>query len=212
MNPELLTCRRMTSGIVYPPIMGLQPVIVNRLYAAISERYPYQSLTHLPDGARMANPQSDCFIQQTRMQVNEEIVHFQTAKEKALDIFNTIQEQLEIPQFLTFGVKLVAFASFDDIGAAVTFVEDGLLGNLGEKLDMLGDGRQGTGIRIVIHRDGVHELKIEPFFNDTSQLYVELDVQHPAPFVGLEGLEVKFDMAYDYLFGDIRTFLAQFNA
>src|SRR3990172_10078928 len=100
MNPELLTCRRLTAGVVYPPI-GLQPVIVNRLYAAISERYPYQSLTHLPDGARMANPQSDCFIQQTRMQVNEEVMHFQTAKEKALDIFNTIQEHLEVPQFLT---------------------------------------------------------------------------------------------------------------
>ena len=210
MNPELLTCRRLTAGIVYPPV-GLQPVIVNRLYAAISERYPYQNLTHLPDGARMANPNSDCFIQQTRMQVNEEIVHFQTAKEKALDIFRTIQEHLEIPQFLTFGVKLVAFAALNDVGAAVTFVEDGVLGNMGEKLDMLGDGRQGTGMRIVIHRDGVHELKIEPFFNDTSQLYVELDVQHPAPFTGLDGLEAKFDAAYDYLFGDVRSFLCQFS-
>jgi hypothetical protein len=209
MNPELLTCRRMTAGLVYPPI-GLQPVTVNRLYAEISERYPYQALSHLPDGARMANPQSDCFIQQTRVQVNEEIVHFQTAKEKTLDIFNTIQEHLEIPQFLTFGVKLTAFASLDEPGAAVAFVEEQMLG-VGERLDLLGEGRQGTGIRIVLHRDGVHELKIEPFFNDTTQLYVELDVQHPTPFLSLEGLEEKFDATYNYLFGEVVRFLGQFG-
>ncbi|MDO8683175.1 MAG: hypothetical protein Q7N50_06805 [Armatimonadota bacterium] len=210
MNPELLTCRRLTAGLVYPPI-NLEPVIVNRLYAVISERYPYQTLTHLPDGARMANPQNDCFIQLTRIQVNEEIVHFQTAKETALDIFETIQKHLAIPQFLTFGVKLTAFASLDGPGAAVDFVEKGLFGGQSETLDILGDGRQGTGLRIVLHRDGAYELKIEPFFNDTSQLYVELDVQHPSPFSGLEGLEVKFDGAYNYLFGEVREYLAKFN-
>lgn len=210
MNPELLTCRRLTAGIVYPPL-ALQPVTVNRLFAVISERYPYQSLSHLPDGARMANPQSDCFVQQTRVQVNEEIVHFQTAKEKILDIFNIVQEQLQVPQFITFGVKLTAFAALDEPGAAVELVEEKMLGGLDSKLDTLGEGRQGTGLRVVLHRDGIHELRIEPFFNDTSQLYVELDVQHPNPFMSLEGLEEKFDAAYNYLFGEVRTFLAQFN-
>jgi len=208
MNPELLTCQRLTAGLLYPPI-GLQPVTVNRLYAIISERYPYQTLTHLPDGARMANPQGDCFIQQTRVQVNEQVTHFQTAKEKALDIFKVVQDNLEIPQFLTFGVKLVAFAPLGKPGAATSFVEGTMLGGLGNRLDMLGEGRQGVGLRIVLHRDGIHELKIEPFFNDTSQLYVELDVQHPDPFAGLEGLEAKFDSAYNYLFGEVKAFLSQ---
>lgn len=210
MNPELLTCRRMTAGVVFPPI-GLQPVVVNRIYAAISERYPYQSLTHLPDGARMANPENDCFIQQTRIQVNEEVMHFPAVKEKTLDLFRTIQDQLAIPQFMTFGIKLVAFANLGNPGAAVEFVEQGILANLGGKFAILGEGRQGTGLRTVLHRDGVYELKVEPFFNDTSQLYVELDVQHPTPFSDLEGLEVKFDAAYNYLFGEVKTFLGQFS-
>jgi hypothetical protein len=210
MNPKLLTCRRLTAGLVYPPL-ALEPVTVNRLYAEISERYPYQSLTHLPDGARMANPQNDCMIQVTRVQVNEEVVHFQAAKEKALDIFSTIQDHLEIPQFLTFGVKLTAFAPMDEPGDAVEFVEQTLLGGLGSNLDILGDGRQGTGLRVVLHRDGVHEIKIEPFFNDTSQLYVELDVQRPSPFSGLDLLETWMDAAYNYLFGEVAEFLGRFN-
>ncbi|MDO8585600.1 MAG: hypothetical protein Q7T82_01025 [Armatimonadota bacterium] len=210
MNPELLTCRRMTAGLVYPPL-ALEPVMVNRLYAIITERYPYQSLTHLPDGARMANPQNDFFIQVTRVQVNEEIVHWQTAKEKSLDLFSTVEEHLEIPQFLTFGVKLTAFAALDGPGEAVALVEESMLGGLSDALDTLGDGRQGTGIRIVLHREGVHELKIEPFFNDTSQLYVELDVQHPTPFSSLDKIELWMDSAYNYLFGEVAAFLAKFG-
>ena len=210
MNPELLTCRRLTAGLVYPPL-ALEPVTVNRLYATITERYPYQSLTHLPDGARMANQQNDCMIQVTRVQVNEEVMHFQTAKEKALDLFATIEEHLEIPQFLTFGIKLTAFAPMGEPGSAVKFVEDGILGGLSEKLVTLGDGRQGSGIRIILHREGIYELKVEPFFNDTSQLYVELDVQHPTPFSGLDKLEVWIDGAYNYLFGEVSEFLGTFN-
>jgi len=210
MNPELLTCRRLTAGLVYPP-HGLDPVTVNRLYAIISERYPYQSLTHLPDGARMANPQNDFLIQVTRVQVNEEVVHWQTAKEKSLDLFSIVDEHLEIPQFLTFGVKLTAMAALDEPGAAVAYVEESMLNGLSEQLDTLGEGRQGTGIRIVLHRDGVYELKIEPFFNNTSQLYVELDVQHPTPFSGLDNIEPWMDAAYHYLFGEVATFLEKFK-
>ena len=51
MNLELLTCRRLTAGLIYPPL-SVQPADLNRLYVIITERYPYQSLQHLPDGIR----------------------------------------------------------------------------------------------------------------------------------------------------------------
>ncbi len=209
MNPELLTLRRMTTGVLFPPA-GLNPVQVNRIYATITERYPYQHLQHLPDGARMANPDGDFFIQQSRIQMNERVVHFQSAREKCVDLFNIVQSQVQIPQFVTFGVKLTAFLPLGEAPMAAQFLEQQMLPVLSEHMELLGKGRQGVGVRIVLHQDGVHELKIEPFFEDPSQLYIELDVQHPGPFNDLFMVEPSIDAAYDYLFGEVKDFIVAF--
>jgi hypothetical protein len=210
LNPEALTCKRLTAGVVFPPY-PLQPVDVNRLYAIITERYPYQSLQHLPDGARMSNPDGDCFIQTTRIQVNENVMHFQSAKEKTMDLMEIIQDGLSIPQFMTFGVKLTSFLPLNSAPAASEFIESKMVPEVARNASILGEGRQGTGIRMVVHRDGgIHELKVEPFFNDLSQLYVELDVQYPAPFNDITLVEQRIGDAYDYLFGPVKEFIASF--
>jgi hypothetical protein len=209
MNPELLTLRRLTVGVLYPPRV-LHPAEVNHIYAAITERYPYQNLQHLPDGARMANPDSDCFIQTTRVQINESIMHFQSTKEKCMDIFEVTQSHLRVPQFVTFGVKLIAFMPMNEAPRSAQFVEEKLMPTFSEKLALLGEGRQGVGIRVVLHKEGVYELKIEPFFSDMSQLYLELDVQHPTPFSDIACVEEKMDSAYEYLFGPVKDLVMSF--
>lgn len=211
MNPELLTCRRITAGLVYPPI-PLKTVDLNRLYAMVTERYPYQTLQHLPDGVCMANPEGDCFIQQTRIQINENVMYFQANKEKCMDIINLMQSKLNIQQFLTFGVKLTAFLPMDGPTAAAEFLESRATAFLPEQWNLLGPGRKGTGLRIVLHQDGIHDLKIEPFFNDPSQLYIELDIQHAEPFTGLGGIEAKMDAAYNYMFGNVKDLLASLKS
>lgn len=206
MNAELLTCRRLTVGLVYPPYQ-LQPPHVNRIYADITERYPYQSLQHLPDGARMANPTGDFFIQTTRMQANEAVDHFVASKEKAVDLFRLSQAKLSIPQFATMGIKLTAFLPIQNGPNAAQLLENSAFGTIKDNLELLGPGRQGAGMRVVLHQDGVHELKIEPFFGDLTQLYVELDVQHPSAFNDLNVVEPRMDAAYDYLFREVKGFL-----
>jgi len=205
MNTELLACRKMTAGIIYPPYQ-LQPQQINRIYADITERYPFQTLQHLPDGAMMANPTGNFYIQTSRMQVNETVDYFQAAKEKAIDLFQMAQERLNISQFITFGIKLTAFLPVEGKNAA-QIIEDSALASIKGKMDILGPNRRGVGLRFVLHLDGVHEIKIEPFFNDLSQLYVELDVQHPAPFFKISSIEPKMDAAYDYLFREVQGFL-----
>jgi hypothetical protein len=197
----------MTAGLLYQPL-PLQTVDLNRLYAIITERYPYQALQHLPDGVRMANPENDCFVQQSRVQINENVMYFDASKEKALDIFNIVSEKLGVRSFLTLGIKLIAFLPLSEPDEASKFLESRVLAVRPEEWEILGSGRKGAGIRIVLHQDGVHEVKIEPFFNDLSQLYVELDVQHPEPFVGLGNVEGRMDAAYKYLFGNVKDFLA----
>ena len=206
MNSELLTCRRLTAGLVFPPYQ-LQHPQLNRIYADITERYPFASLQHLPDGVRMANPNGDFFIQAARMQVNDNVDYFQSSKEKAIDLFNMAQARLKVPQFVTFGVKLTAFLPLDGGPNATELLENTALRSIRDNLELLGPGRQGTGLRIVLHQDGVHELKIEPFFSDIKQLYVELDVQHATPFNDISFIEPKMDAAYDYLFREVKGFL-----
>lgn len=206
MNSELLTCRKLTAGLVFQPYPLQQPQ-VNRIYADITERYPYQTLQHLPDGARMANPNGDFFIQTARMQVNESVDHFQSSKEKTLELFKITQDKLHIPQFVTFGIKLTAFLPVNGPLNAAQIIENSALSSIKDNLDLLGPGRQGAGLRFVLHQDGVHELKIEPFFGDLTQLYVELDVQHPNPFNDLDLTELRMDAAYDYLFREVSGFL-----
>ncbi len=205
MKTELLACRRLTAGVVYQPYQ-LQQQQVNRIYADITERYPFQTLQHLPDGARMANPAGDFFIQTTRLQVNDNVDYFQSSKQRAADLFRMAQERLNIPQFVTFGVKLTAFLPLEGKDSA-RLLEDSALASIKDNMEILGPGRKGVGLRFVLHQDGVHELKIEPFFNDLSQLYVELDVQHPNPFTDLSVVEPKMDAAYDYLFREVQGFL-----
>ena len=57
-------------------------------------------------------------------------------------------------------------------------------------------------------REGIYELKIEPFFNDPSQLFIELDIQYIGDFNDLKQIEPKMDNAYNYLFGEIKDFLS----
>lgn len=207
MNLELLSCRRLTAGLLYQP-MPFQSVDLNRLYALITEQYPYQALQHLPDGIRMTNPDGDCFIQQARIQVNEGVMYFQASKEKSMDIFKIATDKLGINQFLTFGVKLTGFLPTDEENGASKFMDTRALAIRPEEWELLGAGRRGAGLRIVLQQDGVYEVKIEPFFGDLSQLYVELDIQHPEPFIGLESVETRMDAAYDFFFNNIKSFLA----
>jgi hypothetical protein len=206
MNTELLTCRRFTAGLVYQPF-PMQQVQVNRIYADLTERFPYANLQHLPDGARMSNPDGDFFIQTTRMQVNDNSNYFGSNKEKAMELFRMAQARLNVPQFLTFGIKLTAFLPMSKGINASELLDNAIFGPAKADLKLLGDGRRGTGLRFVIHRDGIYEVKIEPFFSDTSQMYIELDVQHPTPFNDISIVEPKMQSAYDYLFGEIQDYL-----
>ena len=206
MKTQLLSCRRLTAGVVFPPYQ-LQQQQVNRIYADITERYPFQMLQHLPDGGRMANPADDFFIQTTRMQINDNVDYFQSSKERAIELFRMAQDRLNIPQFMTFGIKLTAFLPVEDGADAAQLIEQAMLGSVQSELDILGQGRKGVGLRFVLHQNGVHELKIEPFFNDPTQIYIELDVQHTNPFNELSSIEPKMDAAYNYLFGEVKDFL-----
>jgi len=62
-------------------------------------------------------------------------------------------------------------------------------------------------MRVLLVQDGLINLHIEPLFNDTSELYIDLDIQYSEPFIGLDSVGPKMDAAYEYLFGSVLGFL-----
>ena len=112
-----------------------------------------------------------------------------------------------MPQFTVFGIKLTALLPLQEQKNAAALLEHAALDKIENNLELLGPGRQGVGLRIVLHQDGIRELKIEPFFKDLSQLYIELDVQHPTAFNDVSTVEPWMDSAYDYLFREVKGFL-----
>lgn len=208
MNLELMTARRLTAGLIFPP-RQLQKAQLTSLYSQITSRYEFAQFQLLPDGARLGHGQdSECFIQAGRIQVNETIqTHFEMSKQKALDLFQTISAELGIDQFVAFGVKLIASCPAGDDTNASRQIESGFL-RVGEaEFDKLGPGRRGTGIRVNLHKDGIYDIRVEPLLRDMRLLHVELDIQFPEPPITLDMVEGRMDTAYNYLFGELRDFM-----
>ncbi|MCC6483917.1 MAG: hypothetical protein IT209_03635 [Armatimonadetes bacterium] len=224
MNTELLNARRMTAGLLFPG-RPFEASEMNRLYAAVTEQFPYQNLQHLPNGVRMYNPENDCIItmgsapgqnnpgEAGRLQINDaNIFHFELTKEKTLQVFEMVSENLNIQQFLTFGVKLTSFMPVEDAGAAA-LLENSVFSAFKTQLNQLSGERKGCGMRLVTHsNNGAYDLRIEPFFSDLSQLYVELDVQFGAnPISGVDPVETMMDSAYQFLNEDVRHLISQMD-
>jgi len=207
MNVDLLTVRRFTAGVIYPPIT-LTRNDLTFLFDWISQRFDYNTLSLLPDGARIAQGENEIYIQNARTQVNEAVAtHFHMVKERATRIFETVMEQLRVTQFQVFGVKLIAFQPAN--GSAAALLEDRLLAATPAQLAILGAGRRGTGFRLNFLKDNAnYDLRIEPYFADLSQIFVELDVNYQVPMASLQEMGPRMDRVYEYLFGEVRQFLA----
>jgi hypothetical protein len=155
----------------------------------------------------MGNPDSECLVQLGRMQINENVMYFEASKEKCVDLFTRVSERFNIQQFMTFGIKLTAFLPMDSPNGASEFLQEFAFGLGQREWSLLGPGSRGAGMRVVLHQDGIVDVKIEPFFNEPSQLYVEVDVQHPEPFSTLANVGPWMDQAYQFLFGNVKDFL-----
>ena len=212
MNFELMNAKRVAVGLMFPPHKMERDQLTD-LYSAVNKRYEYAAFTMLPDGARLAHGDNELFIQNTRLQMNETITtHFEFAKQKAADLFQMISSKLDISRFLAFRTKVIAFLPFEEPAGAAQFLEQHLLKVDDSQFDKLGPGRRGTGIRISMHKDGIYEIRLEPFLANLSQMYIEVEIQFPEVFTSIDEIGGKMSRAYDFLFENVKDFIASFGA
>lgn len=207
MNLDLLTIKRFTAGLVYPPVAYARNDLTY-LFEILSDKYDYSTLSLMPDGARISHGDNEVVIQPVRTQINETIsAHFQHTKDRAVQMLELVARQFNIHTYQVFGVKLIAFQPAN--GSAAEFLESRLLSASPSQLAILGQGRRGTGFRFNLFRDNAnYDLRLEPFFNDLSQLYIELDVNYQPPMASLAEMGPRIDKVYSYLLDEVREFLA----
>jgi hypothetical protein len=181
------------------------------LYSKITERYNYPNFNQLPNGAVMLQPstQSHVQLQELLVQVNEAIeVHFNATKGKVLDIIEIITQHFQLDTLANLGVKLMASWPVSGDRQASKFLEDKYLKISETSFGILGSERNLTGLRFHFNRGtSTDDLHIEPYLQDLSKLWIDIDIQYPGLFTGLGQVGPQIQRAYDYLTTEVRSFL-----
>ncbi len=215
LNHKLLCEERLITGFFvqpqkYPP-GPFDRTQLAMVYSKITQKYDYPNFNQLPNGAVMLKPatQSHVQLQELLIQVNEAIeIHFDSAKQKVLDIFEIVATHFQLDAFHTFGVKLIARWPVEGDNQASKFLEDKYFRISETSFGILGPGRDASGMKFHFNRgDSMYNLRIEPQIQDLSKLWIELDIQFPGAFKGLKEVGSHMQVTYDYLFNEVRNFL-----
>jgi hypothetical protein len=208
-EPTSITLRRLTAGILYAPV-ALDRAALANFYAQASTVFEFSTFSLLPDGGRMAlgpaGAEDDLIIQPTRTQVNMGLgAPFEAVTQRAIAQFDAVRQFLRLKEYHAFGVKVVGSFALGEPSAS--FLEHRLVRS-DAPLERLGLGRVGTGFRFNFRRDdNVWDVRLEPLFQDVSQIYVDVDAQKTKPFTDLRDAQAWLEEVDRYLNRELPDFL-----
>jgi hypothetical protein len=213
MNPELLRSIYFGMEIVYPPSNTLDKQQLTELYGQINQRYNYVSFALLGNGAQLTEANNSvCRILQDRIQLSEENLQadIQIYKEKAIEIVRVVQEKIHIPIFLMQSITLRALWPCNNNQNAYEVLQDKFLKIQPEEVEKLERPLAGIGLRFNSPTpENVFDFKVEPWFRDMNQIFIELRGEFPQPIQTLDIAEKRVDQVYQYLFHQIRGFIME---
>ncbi|MHB1809547.1 MAG: hypothetical protein ACYCU0_09635 [Solirubrobacteraceae bacterium] len=220
MDPRF---RSLTVALVpQPRQMPLPPFdhgILQQVFAAITEDYPYQQFAFLPTGrgAQFHNgPEDAVELRPALLQIlakmdGPDLLTAPMAEHKVSRVFSIATERLNIPAFVQCAIQVVAVVDAPD-GDAKRFVEEHMLHD-SEQAAVLGNGFFGGGVRfrriIGPPPEGEENLNVEPDINDNSLLFVDFQSMRVAlrgP-ISLEDMASKVSDAFDFVTGSTMQLL-----
>lgn len=212
-EPQTIHLARLTAGILYNPMPIDRQALAN-LYAQASTVFEFTTFNLLPDGGRMAvtaAPDSDdLVIQANRAQVNMNLgAPMEAVIQRAMAQFDAVRQFLRLQQYQAFGVKVIGTFALGE--SCADFLENRLIRS-DAPLERLGLGRVGTGFRFNFERDGVWDVRVEPFFRDVSQIYIEVDAQKNTPFTELKEAQEWMESVERYSRRELMDFLQNLPA
>lgn len=184
---------------------------LQRVFAEVIERHPYQAFEFLPSGrgAQFGNDSDDCvelrpalFQIQARMD-HADLLTAPMAADKVNAIFGIAAERLNVAAFLQCAIQIIASADAPE-GDAKRFVAERLLHDPEQALE-LGDGYFGGGVRfrnLVQPVAGAEDnLNIEPDVNDNRLLFIDFQMARVAMDgpISLDQMSEWVGEAFDFI-------------
>ena len=211
MNPELLRTIHFSMEVVTPPMGNMEKSQLAELYSKIIGRYDYDSYNFLGNGAQFANNTGSLirilsdriFFQEDNLQADIQIYI-----EKTIDILKMIKDRYNLQAYLFQVITLRALWTCNpDLNSRDLLLEKVIKCNE-EDWARLERPIAGAGIRINMPgNDNVMDVRIEPWFRDLSQLFIELRGEFPKPVQEIDNVGQRTHETYHFLFENIQKLI-----
>jgi len=203
---------------LYPPtVPRFSGSALQELYLKISERHQFEKFELIGDqGAKLSTEAvRDCEIRRDRIILWENIQRsFELVTKDFTDIIEIVHGKLSVPVLFGFSCILRALWSLPTEMDASSFLRSQALNINDDQFRLLGVPVAGTGLRVncpdVAHHKA-HDFKIEPFFRDTKNLFIELASSFPEPIQTVQICEQRMNECYDFLMNKIVSFVKSFS-
>lgn len=224
MVPKSLVAGVMQSqpfpGILQGFVSQAQAVLpretINRIWSAVQQIYPYQSLQIDPTGRGAifigaSGPEDMALIQppliQVRSAFDDTNMDCTQQAEKASEILRAILYQLSNNASINFGAKFTYWAPSPG-GNAINFLRTELVKGEEDLRELAGGNADfQASVKYIIPAGAFFRtMVIEPLQTDHSQLFIEVDTQYPG-LVDVNRLKDQILEANGFITGQLDRFL-----
>ncbi len=211
--------------IVHFRIQALYPPTVPRfvgsalqeLYLKISERHQFEKFELIGDqGAKLSTEAvRNCEILRDRIVLWEDVQRsFELVTKDFVDILEIVKGKFNMPILVGFSCVLRAFWPLPTGMDASSFIRSKALNINDDQFRLLGITVAGTGLRVNCPdraHNKIHDFKIEPFFRDPRDLFIELASSFLEPIQTVSICEQKMKECYEFLMNNIVNFVKSFG-
>ena len=201
--------------VVYPP-REFQQAALLQLFSDMCGPFGFQSLKLLTDNRGVifsAEKENRCEILRDKIVIREEVnvTSFESFCASTLEMMNLIVQRINPPVFISQQNLVRMLYPLDSTQAANQFLVQSFLRlpeGLGQKL---GRPLAGVGLRLVFpptpNSPDEFQLRIEPYFRDQTQIFLELAGRFFPPFKNLDEVRSRLRVTYDFLKSSMETLL-----
>lgn len=203
---------------LYPPtVPRFSGSALQELYLKISERHQFEKFELIGDqGVKLSTEAvRDCEIRRDRIILLENLQRsFELVTKDFIDILEIVKGKFSIPVLVDFRCTLRALWPLPTEMDASSFLRSQALNINDDQFRLLGVPIAGTGLRVNcpdLAHNRIHDFKIEPFFRDTKNLFIELASSFPEPIQTVSICDQRMKECYEFLMNKIVSFVKSFG-
>lgn len=169
-----------------PPVGPYDPGALNALFTEVAPRYGFRSLTHHEQGAVFEAPgQLEVRLEWGKLTFRQNLMAtpLSVCQDNLVDFAAMARARLPIPAFIGPQIQISAlWVCVDEDAATFLARRSGAMERFPE--GVLGPGT-ALGLRFIRHPSAgeVEDLRIEPFFQDPSHLFLSVECAYPMTVV-----------------------------